>query len=125
MSVETQFLLLVNRITTSINIIQDSMGILNDLSTSDKSSLVNALVELKSLIDLHYTEQQAIINDSVTSSTKTWSSFMISYEINLAITELIDGAPGLLNTLQELAAALQNNPDIIINWYKGTCYYYR
>lgn len=113
MSVETKLLELVNRITTSINIIQDSMGILNDLSTSDKSSLVNALVELKSLIDLHYTEQQAIINDSVTSSTKTWSSFMISYEINLAITELIDGAPGLLNTLQELAAALQNNPDFV------------
>lgn len=113
MTVETQFLSLVNRITVSINTLNGFIGDLDTLPTTDKSSLINSLIELKGIVDSHYSEQQALINDNITSSTKTWSSYWISHEINLAITELIDGAPGALNTLKELANALQNNPDII------------
>lgn len=113
MTVKTQFLLLIDRITTYINILQGTIGVLGDLTTADKSTLVNALVELKADVEAHYTEQQAIINDGVIVNTSTWSSFKIAYEINNAIVALINGAPGALDTLQELATALQNNPDIV------------
>lgn len=113
MSVESKFLILTNKIVDSINIIETNQGDLTSLTTSDKSSLVAALVEVKVLIDNHYAEQQALINDGVINTTKTWSSSKIENEIMQAIADLIDGSPAVLDTLKELANALQNNPDII------------
>ena len=37
--------------------------------------------------------------------------------IATAISNLIDGAPGTLDTLSELAAALENNADVLDNYY--------
>lgn len=51
-----------------------------------------------------------LISDNITDLSHTWSSQMIASEINTAITDLIDGAPAALDTLKELASALQNNP---------------
>lgn len=49
------------------------------------------------------------INDSATNTTNAWSSQKISDEIVAAVNALIDGAPGALDTLNELAAALNDN----------------
>ena len=54
-----------------------------------------------------YTDSR--INDGVTSSTKTWSSTKISTEISGAVSGLVDGAPALLDTLNELAAAINDD----------------
>lgn len=65
-----------------------------------------------------------LINDASTSSTEVWSAYKTSTEIGLAqaaaetfateaIADLVDSAPATLDTLNELAAALQDNPDII------------
>jgi hypothetical protein len=65
-----------------------------------------------------------LINDASSSSTEVWSAYKTSTEIGLAqtaaqtfateaIADLVDSAPATLDTLNELAAALQNNPDII------------
>lgn len=113
MSVESQFLVLVNRVTNSINILQGSIGVLGDLPTTDKTNLVNSLVELKTIIDDNYDAIGELIDDGTISSSTTWSSNKISNEISDAIIELIDGAPGSLDTLKELAAALQDDPAII------------
>lgn len=51
-----------------------------------------------------YTDSR--INDGVTSSSKTWSSTKIESEISTAVAGLVDGAPALLDTLNELAAAI-------------------
>lgn len=56
-----------------------------------------------------YTDSR--INDGVTSNVKTWSSTKISSEIGTAVSGLVDGAPELLNTLNELAAAIADNPN--------------
>jgi hypothetical protein len=67
-----------------------------------------------------------LINDASSSSTEVWSAYKTSTEIGLAqaaaethadeaIAALVDGAPGMLDTLNELAAALQDNPDVIQN----------
>ncbi len=66
----------------------------------------------------------SLINDGQTTSTNNWSAYKTSTEIGLAeqdakdyadtaIANLVDSAPSTLNTLNELAAALQDNPDII------------
>jgi hypothetical protein len=65
-----------------------------------------------------------LINDASSSSTEVWSAYKTSTEIGLAqaaaelhadnaIAALVDSAPETLDTLNELAAALQDNPDII------------
>jgi hypothetical protein len=48
----------------------------------------------------------SLINDAATGNTSTWSSYKIDTEIGLAVSALVDGAPALLDTLNELAAAI-------------------
>ena len=66
----------------------------------------------------------ALINDASSSSTEVWSAYKTSTEIGLAqaaaelhadeaVAALVGSAPELLDTLQELATALDNNPDVI------------
>jgi hypothetical protein len=78
---------------------------LSSLNTAAKSSLVAALNELQAEIIAIGTP--ATINDaSSASASQTWSINKISSEIATAISVLTTGAPGALNTLDELAAAL-------------------
>jgi hypothetical protein len=66
----------------------------------------------------------ALINDASNLSTEIWSAYKTSTEIGLAqqaaedhadqaVAALVNGAPELLDTLNELAEALQDNPDVI------------
>ncbi len=77
---------------------------LSALNTTAKSNLVAALNELKANITAIGTP--ATINDGATNTTQTWSSTKITSDITAAIAVLTTGAPGALNTLDELAAAL-------------------
>lgn len=108
MSVQTKLTILVNNIITSINNLDSYIGDLSSLPTTNKTSLVSSLTELKNIVDL-----KATIIDGTTSLSSTWSSSKIFDEISQAIADLIDGSPTVLDTLKELANALQNNPDII------------
>jgi hypothetical protein len=64
------------------------------------------------------------IDDSTAGSSNAWSAYKTYTEIGLAqtnaqafatqaIADLVDSAPATLDTLNELAEALQDNPDII------------
>jgi len=66
----------------------------------------------------------SLINDGSTTSTNNWSAYKTSTEIGLAqtaaqdyaddaVAALVGSAPAVLDTIQELATALENNPDII------------
>lgn len=66
----------------------------------------------------------SLIDDASNATTKIWSAYKTSTEIGLAqqaaedhadqaVADLVGSAPALLDTLQELATALQDNPDII------------
>ena len=46
------------------------------------------------------------INDGVVNGTDAWSSTKIDSEISAAVSALIDAAPGALDSLNELAAAI-------------------
>ena len=80
------------------NTLKGNQGDLTKLSTADKTSLVNALNELKSAID-----NKSAINDSQTTTANTWSATKISNEITTAITNLINGADASSDTLKGLA----------------------
>ena len=80
------------------NTLKGNQGDLTKLSTVDKTSLVNALNELKTTID-----NRTSINDSQNTATNTWSATKISTEITTAITNLINGADVSSDTLKELA----------------------
>ena len=65
-----------------------------------------------------------LINDASSSSAEVWSAYKTSTEIGLAqaaaelhadnaVANLVGSAPAVLDTIQELATALENNPDII------------
>lgn len=83
---------------------------LNALTTTQKGNLVSALNEVRSLA-----VGKASINDSATNTTTAWSGSKVNTAINAAIAGIIDGAPGALDTLNELAAAFNDNPSIINN----------
>ena len=80
------------------NTLKGNQGDLTNLSTADKTSLVNALNELKTTID-----NKSSINDSQATTTNTWSATKISNEITTAITNLINGVDVSSDTLKELA----------------------
>jgi hypothetical protein len=67
----------------------DISGLQSDLSSLDVSSQV-----------------QGLINDGVTATDSVWSSDKTASEISTAVAALVDGAPALLDTLNELAAAI-------------------
>ena len=79
------------------NTLKGNQGDLTKLSTADKTSLVNALNELKTTID-----NKSAINDSQITTANTWSATKISNEITTAITNLINGADASSDTLKKL-----------------------
>jgi len=108
MSLSTNVSNLATRIATEVKsvrtLINGNVADLSSLTTTDKTNLVAALNELNAAIGaIDLTE---IISDATTATTTTWSSTKISSSIDAAVSALIDGAPGVLDTLNELAAAL-------------------
>ena len=90
-----QITTLLKQVNTTL---KGNQGDLTKLSTADKTSLVNALNELKITID-----NKSAINDSQTTTANTWSATKISNEITTAITKLINGADVSSDTLKKLA----------------------
>lgn len=76
------------------------------LTTVEKSNLVAAINEIAAAAS-----GAGHIDDSSTSTTTAWSSSKTSSEIAAATAALVDAAPGALDTLNELAAALGDNPN--------------
>ena len=90
-----QITTLLKQVNTTL---KGNQGDLTKLSTADKTSLVDALNELKTSID-----NKTSINDSQTTTTNTWSATKISNEITTAINALINGADVSSDTLKGLA----------------------
>ena len=108
-TLSSQISALATQVGSDIKQIIANIGDLNQLTTSEKTSLVVALNELKASI----TQASNLINDSATGTTTTWSSSKISTQIQAAVNALINGAPSTLDTLKELATAIETNKDAI------------
>ena len=95
---------LAQAIAVDIKRLTTSQGTLTALTTTDKTSLVNAINELKTAI-----ANATNINDASTSASATWSSNKINTSINNAVSALVNGSGTTLDTLKELANALGND----------------
>ena len=105
-----QITTLLKQVNTTL---KGNQGDLTKLSTADKTSLVNALNELKSAIG-----NKSAINDSQTTTANTWSATKISNEITQAITDLIGGADESSDKLKDLAdkiAALAQTDNSLVS----------
>ena len=80
---------------------------LSSLTTTQKTSLVAAINELKTAID--NSGSSITISDSTSSTTQVWSSSKVSSAIAQAKSDLVNGAGAALDTLSELATALGND----------------
>ena len=97
---------LSTRIATEVKalrtLINGNAAGLSALTTTNKTNLVAALNELKTLIPA----ASVSIDDASTAAGTTWSSTKINSQINAAIAALVNGAPGASDTLKELADQL-------------------
>lgn len=108
MSLSTNVSNLATRVATEIKavrtLVNGNAANLSALTTTAKTNLVAAINELDAALDA--IDLTDLISDTTTATTTTWSSTKIDSAIDAAVAALVDGAPGLLDTLNELAAAL-------------------
>ena len=112
MSLETRLQELIAAIGPDIKALQDTRGILANLTTDAKDDLVSAINELDAAIEALQTGA-AGIDDGVVSTTTTWSSQKTTDEIAQAIANLIGGASAGYQTLAELQALLEDQDDAV------------
>ena len=114
MTLEQRLILLAQAIGADIKALNISQGALTDLDTTTKTSLVAAVNELKGIVN---GLSGALINDAAGDgdTTVTWSADRIFDAIAAASAalknDLADGAGAALDTLNELADALNNDPN--------------
>lgn len=112
MSLESRIVALAQAMGADVKALTASQGSLTALNTTTKTSLVAAINELLTLIG----SAGASIDDSAGngSTAVTWSADKIFDTIEAAKAavknELVNGAAAALDTLNELAAALNNDP---------------
>lgn len=112
MSLATQIVTLAQAIGADIKDLRTKQGDLTGLSTTAKGNLVAAINELYSALS----GAGAVINDSAGNGATavTWSADKIFDTIEAAKaavkSDLTNGAAAALDTLNELAAALGNDP---------------
>lgn len=80
---------------------------LSALTTTAKTNLVAAINEIEAALG----SAGASINDAATSSSSVWSSSKTNTSINSAVSALVAASPTTLDTLNELAAALGDDPN--------------
>ncbi len=121
MSFETNVTSLAVRLGTEFKTLRTQLtgsatGSLAALTTDTKTSLIAAINELDAAIEaLAGAEGGATIVDGAPVTTSVWSSAKTDSEIDTAVSaavaSLLDSAPGALDTLNELAAALGDDPN--------------
>jgi len=103
MSLQTQIHSLVIRLSDEFKSVYQKIGNLSSLSTTDKSTLVAAINELKAAI-----VTAAVIDDAQISTATTYSSSKIVERLDALKTEILGGADAAYDTLVEIQQLLTN-----------------
>ena len=104
MSLQTQLNSFVLRVAEEFNTVKGRTGVLTALTTTDKSSLVAAINELKAAI-----VTAVMIDDLQVSTTTTYSSNKVVTLLDALKADILGGADPAYDTLLELQQALQND----------------
>jgi hypothetical protein len=108
MSLSINITNLATRVATECKALHAADGDLSALKTSTKTNLVAAINELQAGLAAA-SAGAAGINDSAPGTTSTYSSQKIDAQIAAAVAALVNGAPGALDTLAEIASAIAAN----------------
>jgi capsid protein len=103
MSLATRIESLVIRVAQEFNDVRATAGNLASLSTTDKSSLVAAINELKAAV-----VSSAVIDDTQVATTSTYSSSKIVTLLDALKADILGGADTAYDTLVEIQQLLQN-----------------
>ena len=105
MSLQTKIHSLVIRVADEFKTVNTRIGNLTSLSTTDKSTLVAAINELKTAVTAF-----AVIDDLTPgSTTTTFSASKIVTLLDALRAQILGGADSAYDTLLELQQALQND----------------
>jgi len=104
MSLQTQLNSFVLRVADEFNTVKGRTGTLSALTTTDKSSLVAAINELKTAVIT-----SVAIDDLTIGTASTYSSSKIVTLLDALKADLLSGADPAFDTLLELQQALQND----------------
>lgn len=109
MSLETKLVAFAKAVGVDIGELIKSRGNLANLTTTEKTSLVAAINELKA--GLNSVDLTALINDAAGAGVvdKTWSADKITSALSTLKSEIIAGAPAAYDTLKEIADYLAAN----------------
>lgn len=111
MSLATNVSNLATRIATEVKalrtLINGNAADLSSLTTTAKTNLVAAINEINA-------SAGASIDDATTSTSKVWSSNKTNSEISNAVSALVASSPTTLDTLNELAAAINNDASFAV-----------
>lgn len=94
------------RVATEFKAIRVVTGALVNLTTTEKTSLVGAINEIKAAS----LNAGAQINDTTPGTGTVYSSSKTEAHVAERIAALVAGSPALLDTLDEIAAALGDDP---------------
>jgi hypothetical protein len=95
-------------LVNATNELNTKIGNLPSLTTTATSNVVAAINELKTNIGQLEQGTSTLVDDAapISATDKTWSANKINTTIDNAVTALVGGAPAALDTLKELADAL-------------------
>lgn len=116
MSLETNVSSAFTRVATEFKTLRTSIsgsasGSLAGLTTTQKGSLIAAINELDAAVDALIAQPTGpVIADGTTTTTSVWSSSKTNTAITAAVAAIVDSSPAALNTLNELAEALGDDP---------------
>ncbi|MCK4134526.1 hypothetical protein QN078_05330 [Ralstonia nicotianae] len=105
MSLQTRIESLVLRLASEFKTIHDQVGTLSRLSTTDKTSLVSAINELRAQFDK--IASATLIDDANAAGTATtFSASKITGLLDALKADLLGGADAAFDTLKELQEAI-------------------
>lgn len=104
MSLATRIESLVIRVAQEFNDVRAKAGSLANLTTTDKSSLVAAINEIKAAV-----VSATAIDDAQVSTTSTYSSNKIVSLLDALKAEILGGADAAYDTLLEIQQLLQDD----------------
>ena len=108
MSLASKIHALVQRVAAEFKATRRDLGNPLDLTTTDRSSLVNAINEVRALIDV--TPGLNVIDDAASSATTTtFSAAGIVSRLDQLKADILGGADGAFDTLKELQEALASD----------------
>lgn len=108
MSLQVRIESLVLRLAAEFKTIHGLVGTLANLSTTDKTSLVSAINELRTQIDV--VSASTVIDDAnAAATTTTFSASRITSLLDALKADLLGGADAAFDTLKELQDAILND----------------